>query len=388
MYDAGTYVSNVIMQNSIKVECDELSSLLALHFRDTGAIRGIYSHTETSESFRAGLDDPEQTREYYQMLVELERDMERHPENYMRYQIRNNPIYKQRVYDLGRTLGWRRQEEIVTPPEIAFITQDEIDSVLRRGGNVAGGRNRIYEFFMEHHDEKETADFLKHEYGDGGCTPGIQGSDLSDEWHDAKGIRLSKGQISNPSLRTLIKWKQAASRTKQLIRMDDFLSPEELEKYEERQEAQRLADMEEVKQSLETEEVPEGIEEVHEEVHTEEKSEENGQPLRAEDVQNLVLVNRQYSSVSRTTEYDFTCEIRGEQDILHYTVEYHDDGEGFTIHTEKDDIWERMSEPELERLEMVLEREALILSILVYTLFSRMFDLMQPPAVKHSIAVV
>ena len=359
MYDAGTYVSNVIMQNSIKVECDELSSQLALHFRDTGAIRGIYSHTETTERFRAGLDDREQTREYYQMLVELERDMERHPENYMRYQIRNNPIYKQRVYDLGRTLDWSRQEETVTPPEMAFITQDEIDSVLRRGGNVAGGRNRIYEFFMEHHDEKETADFLKHEYGDGGCTPGIQGSDLSDEWHDAKGIRLSKGQISNPSLTTLVKWKQAASRTRQLIRMDDFLSPEELEKYEERQEAQRLADMEEVKQSLGTEEVSEEVEEVHAEENVEDKPEESGQPLRAEDVQNLVLVNRQYSSVSRTTEYDFTCEIRGEQDILHYMVEYHDDGEGFTIHTEKDDIWERMSEPELERLEMELEREAL-----------------------------
>lgn len=33
-------------------------------------------------------------------------------------------------------------------------------------------------------------------------------------------------------------------------------------------------------------------------------------------------------------------------------------------------------------------KDAMILSILVYTLFSRMFDLMQPPAVKHSIAVV
>ena len=33
-------------------------------------------------------------------------------------------------------------------------------------------------------------------------------------------------------------------------------------------------------------------------------------------------------------------------------------------------------------------RGKVILSILVYTLFSRMFDLMQPPAVKHSIAVV
>ena len=34
------------------------------------------------------------------------------------------------------------------------------------------------------------------------------------------------------------------------------------------------------------------------------------------------------------------------------------------------------------------EKYIMILSILVYTLFSRMFDLMQPPAVKHSIAVV
>ena len=35
-----------------------------------------------------------------------------------------------------------------------------------------------------------------------------------------------------------------------------------------------------------------------------------------------------------------------------------------------------------------LSTDGMILSILVYTLFSRMFDLMQPPAVKHSIAVV
>ena len=33
------------------------------------------------------------------------------------------------------------------------------------------------------------------------------------------------------------------------------------------------------------------------------------------------------------------------------------------------------------------QMNGMILSILVYTLFSRMFDLMQPPVVKHSIAV-
>ncbi len=81
-------------------------------------------------------------------------------------------------------------------------------------------------------------------------------------------------------------------------------------------------------------------------------------PLTAEDVKNLVLVNREYFSGSRTTVYDFECDIRGEHDSLQYTLQYHDDGEGFTIHTEKDDIWERMAEPELERLEVILSREA------------------------------
>ncbi|MEY8519288.1 DEAD/DEAH box helicase family protein, partial [Lachnospiraceae bacterium 29-84] len=81
-------------------------------------------------------------------------------------------------------------------------------------------------------------------------------------------------------------------------------------------------------------------------------------PLAADDIKNLVLINREYFATSRTTVYDFECDIRGEHDSLQYTLEYHDDGEGFTIHTEKDDIWERMPEPELERLEGILSREA------------------------------
>ena len=40
-----------------------------------------------------------------------------------------------------------------------------------------------------------------------------------------------------------------------------------------------------------------------------------------------------------------------------------------------------------ESFNHLMEEYSLILSILVYTLFSRMFDLMQPPVVKHSIAV-
>ena len=81
-------------------------------------------------------------------------------------------------------------------------------------------------------------------------------------------------------------------------------------------------------------------------------------PLTADDIQNLVLTGREYFAGSRTTVYGFECDIRGEHDSLQYALEYHDDGEGFTIHTKKNDIWERMSEPELERLEGILAREA------------------------------
>ena len=116
--------------------------------------------------------------------------------------------------------------------------------MLRRGGITAGGRNRIYEYFMEHHDMKDAAEFLKNEYGTGGSSPGIPGADASDASHDAKGLKLAKGKIGSPEVEVLLKWNKVAERVRQLIRTDDYLSPEEMEKYEERQEVQRLADLE------------------------------------------------------------------------------------------------------------------------------------------------
>ena len=96
-----------------------------------------------------------------------------------------------------------------------------------------------------------------------------------------------------------------------------------------------------------------------EQVPEDAQKEDSEKPLTAEDVQNLVLISREYISADRTTVYDFECDIRGEHDSLQYTLQYHDDGEGFTIHTQKNDIWERMPEPELRRLEDIVSREAL-----------------------------
>ena len=78
--------------------------------------------------------------------------------------------------------------------------------------------------------------------------------------------------------------------------------------------------------------------------------------LTADDVKNVVCIDSKYYPVSRLAEHTLTCEILGEPVKLTYEVSQHDDGEGFTIHSEGKDIWEKMPEPELRKLEPVLSQ--------------------------------
>ena len=346
-----------------------------------------------------------------------------------------------------------------------FITQDEIDYRLAGGSGFEHGKFRIYEYFMEGHDKKDNIAFLKNEYGTGGSSHALPGSDRAHEDHDAKGIRLEKGNYGNPYAKVLLNWNVVEKRIRELVQADKYLSPEGKEAYAQykQEQAEKAMQKEQAKlergvtnQELdrETGTVAEGepkapetgktdIEQLNKRLsemsavvkicgaldrkdvvgwneetqavtitddertlegkevydflfaeaadyvmmqtisgETEKALEMDGllkdarqyasryegepsieqteeQPLTADDVQNLVLIDREYIRGTRTTVYDFECDIRGEHDKLQYTLEYHDDGEGFTIHTEKNDIWERMPEPELARLEGILGREAL-----------------------------
>ena len=280
MYEEGNYVSNSISNNAIEKEREGTSIQLALHFRDTNRNPDErLSYQEWQETILDCLLEPEAIQEIYERFEYLQKDMDENPGEYHQWEIQNNPKFFSRFRDLQRDMSWRDQKQQVERPELSFITQDEIDAVLRKGGITAGGRNRIYEYFMEHHDTKEAADFLKNEYGTGGSSPGIIGAYQSDAFHDAKGLRLSKGKIENPDVTVLLKWNKVAERVRQLVRSDDYLSPEEMEKYEERQEAQRLADLEEAQQALNSEndlESPqeEPVHEVQEQEDTTESLEE------------------------------------------------------------------------------------------------------------------
>ncbi|MBE6061919.1 MAG: helicase, partial [Clostridium sulfidigenes] len=108
------------------------------------------------------------------------------------------------------------------------ISQAEIDEVLQTGSGVEGGKYRIYLQFQKNASSKENADFLKKEYGTGGRMPALPNSEL-DEWHDGKGITLSRGRsgIVNPDI--LLSWAKVQKRIGELIAADRYLNSKEKE---------------------------------------------------------------------------------------------------------------------------------------------------------------
>ena len=107
-----------------------------------------------------------------------------------------------------------------------FITQDEINERLTHGSGIEGGRFRIYDYFKKGHGAADAAAFLKKEYGVGGSSRGLPGSDKSWEDHGYKGIRLTKGDIHAPYAETLLSWDTVAKHIRRLVAEDKYLSPE------------------------------------------------------------------------------------------------------------------------------------------------------------------
>ena len=299
MYEDGNYVDNLISNNAIEQEQEEMTNLLALHFRDTCRNwEKKQSYSDWQDVVSGAWTDQEEADAIVYRFEWLQKYMDENPGDYHRWEIQHNPEYFQRFQDLQRERSWVDQKFTVERPALSFITQDEIDAVLRRGGITAGGRNRIYEYFMEHHDIKDAAEFLKNEYGTGGAAPGIPGAYESDASHDAKGLKLAKGKIGSPDVEVLLKWNKVAERVRQLIRTDDFLSPEELEKYEERQEAQRQADLEGAQQALEVEQEGSDQQEIREE--NQEPSEVETQPEAVEDAEKKEDITPEQSDIPAT----------------------------------------------------------------------------------------
>lgn len=103
------------------------------------------------------------------------------------------------------------------------IPQEEIDHALCRGTGFQNGKFRIYLHYQEQHTPKETIAFLKREYGMGGGTHIFLDGTSGNQWHDSKGISLSRigSSITHPELR--LSWNQVVKRFGELIAVGRYL---------------------------------------------------------------------------------------------------------------------------------------------------------------------
>ena len=119
-----------------------------------------------------------------------------------------------------------------------FITEDEIDAAMTSGSSFAGGKGRIYAFFMENHTDKEKARFLKDEYGMGGRTHALSGATHSGEDHDGKGLHYKKQDCPDVHLN----WEKVAKRITSLVQKGRYLTEQEQAQYDKIQAEKELAE--------------------------------------------------------------------------------------------------------------------------------------------------
>ena len=115
--------------------------------------------------------------------------------------------------------------DLAEEEKTSLFSQEIIDYALQRGSGYEGGKYRIYEQFSKKLSTKENERFLSNEYGTGGASPILSGTGIS-EWHDGKGITLSRGDD-----KITLSWSKVAKRIGELILADRYLNEREKAHY-------------------------------------------------------------------------------------------------------------------------------------------------------------
>ena len=205
------------------------------------------SFPKQTEELTKRLEDPEfcsvLTQQYAEFLNSYREDRSLMRFHYHRF---DRIMKRLRELDLPRR---EYQSEMMDMPVVGyFITDDEINEDLTGGSGFSGGNGRIYEYFLESHNQKECVEFLKREYGTGGHSHALSGSQNSSQDHDAKGLRYKKSGCEEVKL----SWTQVAARIADLVKNDRYLSPEAKEQHQRMLEAKEEinAELEQAKELI------------------------------------------------------------------------------------------------------------------------------------------
>lgn len=238
LLNTGQYAGSWELERAAAMERELLAQQIVYLYRDLAdgqenslfpSLDGIKSglFPDVTEHVTATLADREQCEtllnEYRDFLTAYKADR-----SVLRFHYhKTDEILNSLESQLLPRVQFHADAEIIPSPH-QFITQDEIDRILRDGGSTSGGKWRIFRYFTEAHSVEDKADFLKREYGIGGRSHALSDAPGSDESHDAKGMTLSKGGCENVSLT----WRQIARRIDELIASDRFMTALELAVYD------------------------------------------------------------------------------------------------------------------------------------------------------------
>ena len=254
--EAGSYIDSKEAYLADQFVRKELADMLFFYFRDSVGTfpeeLGISGYNYPGEHEYI-VDMLTQEDEVRKVIAQMDRTIQRVEKGELEYRFRLAKDPQELRDDLADLLNER--VEFPLPEDINvvtedFITADEIDHTLSKGSGFVHGSFRIYDFYHQDHTLKETADFLKNEYGTGGSSHALAGSDHSYKDHDAKGIKLSKGSIFTPDAEVLLSWQVVAKRIGKLIKEDRYLTPAAKEKYIQYKQEQKEKALQQAKEEL------------------------------------------------------------------------------------------------------------------------------------------
>ena len=186
-----------------------------------------YTYPDKTEKIAELISKPDSLQEMIERLEGLTEAYSMDKELMRFHWYRPDKVLVQFQKFAKETVPYQAREGFTWNEHQIFITQDEIDGFLGRGGAYSDGRLRIYSYFLQHEDLKERTRFIQDEYGTGGCSHALYGADQSHANYDGKGLKLERGSIMKPDAKVLLNWSQVAKRTGFLMEQNRFLKPQD-----------------------------------------------------------------------------------------------------------------------------------------------------------------
>ena len=228
LLETGEFATNVELSESLDYERDRISESLWYLYHDLseeGKAQGYFDFIERGGGFpeetkklSEALKNPEYLKE---TIKEYSRFLAGYKENrdVLRFHYHKVDSLYQRLQELELPRKEYSTNLIELPKANPFITEDEVFAAISRGSGIDKGKERITKFFKENHTLQEKTNFLKDEYGIGGSSHAVSGAMGSDEWHDAKGLKLQKKDCSD----VFLTWSSVAKHIDELLSKNLYL---------------------------------------------------------------------------------------------------------------------------------------------------------------------